>query len=98
MHNLFSKQAFSKQEVVYQLRKLKVKALGTDGITRDAVWAINAKVWMNWLNRLASTGFVPKALRELRLTLLQSYQRRLDNMEIVLQCPKCEGGEAQNGP
>ena len=52
----------------YQLIKLKVKALGTDSITRDTVRSNNAKVWRDWLNRFASTSFVPKALREFRFT------------------------------
>ena len=61
---------FSKEEIVLQLKKLKVKALGMDGINRDAVRAVKAKVWRNWLNRFVSTGYVPKTLREFRLTLI----------------------------
>ena len=69
--NVYPKsKPFSKLEVAYQLRKLKVKELGSDCITRDAVWSIKVKVWRNWLNRFASSGYVPKALREFRLTLL----------------------------
>ena len=91
------KPQFAKQVDAYQLIKLKVKALGTDSITRDTVRSNNAKVWRDW----------PICVHELRpegayRIPIHYRSRKGQGMPISVGsivrklCPKREGGEAEN--